>query len=121
MRYPALDRLLALRIPTLVVIGSRDPLMPGPPRIQEVAGRTDNRVLLVVIDGAAHATNFSHPGELANVIRLFMADQEIRDVPTHPATPCPTRSIAVSTFLRRHAWLAPTGPINQVIGEAGES
>ena len=26
-----------------------------------------------------HAINFSHPGELANVIRLFMADQPIAD------------------------------------------
>jgi len=83
-RYPALDRLLALRIPTLVVVGSADPLMPEPPRVREVAGRTDNHVLLVVIHGAAHAINFSHPGELANVIRQFMADEPIRDDPNSP-------------------------------------
>ena len=40
-QYPSLDRLLALRIPTLAVIGNRDPLMPGPARIEEVAGQTD--------------------------------------------------------------------------------
>jgi len=83
-RYPSLDRLLALRIPTLVVLGSRDPLMPGPERVREIAQKTDNHVLVVVIEGAAHAINFSNPGELANVIRLFMADKPIVDDPQSP-------------------------------------
>ncbi|WP_394252282.1 alpha/beta fold hydrolase [Arthrobacter pityocampae] len=83
-RYPSLDRLLALRIPTLVVIGDRDPLMPSPARVAEVAGRTDNHVLVVIIEGAAHAINFSNPGELAHVIRQFMADQPIVDDPDEP-------------------------------------
>ena len=83
-RYPSLDRLLALRIPTIVVIGNRDPLMPGPDRVREVAQKTDNHVLVVVIEGAAHAINFSNPGELANVIRLFMTDKPIVDDPQSP-------------------------------------
>jgi pimeloyl-ACP methyl ester carboxylesterase len=83
-RYPSLERLLALQIPTLVVIGDRDPLMPTPARVKEVASRTDNHVLLVMIEGAAHAINFSHPGELANIIRLFMADKPIVDDPDSP-------------------------------------
>ncbi|GAA2039345.1 alpha/beta fold hydrolase [Terrabacter terrae] len=83
-RYPALDRLLALHIPTLVVLGSEDPLMPAPPRVKEVASRFETRVVLVVIDGAAHAVNFSHPGELANVTRRFMADLPIEDDPEAP-------------------------------------
>jgi len=83
-KYPSLERLLALRIPTLAVIGTRDPLMPGPARVEEVASQTDNHVSVVAIDGAAHAINFSHPGELANVIRLFMADQPIVDDPDSP-------------------------------------
>ena len=83
-QYPSLDRLLALRVPTLAVLGDRDPLMPKPSRIQEVASRTANSVVLAVIEGAAHAINFSHPGELANVIRLFMADQPIVDDPDSP-------------------------------------
>ncbi|MEF2976788.1 alpha/beta fold hydrolase [Subtercola sp. YIM 133946] len=83
-RYPSLDRLLALQVPTLVVIGDRDPLMPDADRIREIAGRTENRVLLVVMEGAAHAINFSNPGELANVARLFMADQRIVDDPESP-------------------------------------
>jgi pimeloyl-ACP methyl ester carboxylesterase len=79
-QYPALDRLLAVRVPTLAVLGSRDPLMPSPDRVQEIARQDDNHVLLVVLEGAAHAINFSHPSELANVIRLFMADKPIVDV-----------------------------------------
>ena len=64
----------------------RRPGRPGPAdaqpsRVQEVASRTTNAVVLAVIEGAAHAINFSHPGELANVIRLFMADQPIVDDP----------------------------------------
>jgi pimeloyl-ACP methyl ester carboxylesterase len=83
-QFPSLDRLLELQVPTLVVLGRSDPLMPGAGRIKEVAGRTANSVLLVVIDGAAHAINFSHPGELANVIRQFMSDQPIVDDPDSP-------------------------------------
>jgi pimeloyl-ACP methyl ester carboxylesterase len=83
-QYPALERLLALRIPTLAVLGVRDPLMPPAQRVREVASQTDNHVSVVIIEGAAHAINFSHPGELANVIRLFMADQPIVDDPDSP-------------------------------------
>ncbi len=82
--YPSLKRLLELQIPTLVVIGERDPLLPGPARIQEVANQTDSHVLVVLLEGAAHAINFSHPGELANIIRLFMHDKPIRDDPRFP-------------------------------------
>ena len=46
----------------------------------------EHRTLFVVIDGAAHAINFSHPGELANVIRLFMSDQPIVDDPASRGT-----------------------------------
>ena len=83
-QYPSLERLLALQIPTLVVIGDRDPLMPGSARVQEVASQTDNHVLVVMIEGAAHAINFSHPGELSHLIRLFMADRPIVDDPDSP-------------------------------------
>jgi pimeloyl-ACP methyl ester carboxylesterase len=83
-QYPSLKRLLDLRVPTLVVLGDRDPLMPSPARIQEVAAQSDNHVLLVVIEGAAHAINFSHPGELSHVIRLFMEDKPIVDDPNSP-------------------------------------
>ena len=83
-RFPALDRLLEMEVPTVAVLGSRDPLMPLPPRVREVASRTESHALLVVIEGAAHAINFSHPGELANVIRLFMQDRRVVDDPDSP-------------------------------------
>ncbi|MDQ7991689.1 MAG: alpha/beta hydrolase [Propionicimonas sp.] len=83
-RYPALQRLLDLQVPTLAVVGSHDPLMPGPQRTLEVARQTGEHVSIVVIDGAAHAINFSHPGELANVIRQFMTDRPIVDDPDSP-------------------------------------
>lgn len=83
-QYPSLNRLLELDIPTLVVLGDRDPLMPGPDRVREIASQTESQVLLVVIEGAAHAINFSHPGELAHIIRLFMADRPIVDDPDSP-------------------------------------
>ncbi|NQX33645.1 alpha/beta fold hydrolase [Herbiconiux sp. VKM Ac-2851] len=82
--FPMVERMTALHIPTLVVIGDRDPLMPGPARVRELSRRTDNHILLVVIEGAAHAINFSHPDELAHVIRLFMADRPIVDDPASP-------------------------------------
>lgn len=105
-KYPSLDRLLALRIPTLVVIGNRDPLMPGPARVEEVASQTDNHVSVVVIDGAAHAINFSHPGELANVIRLFMADKPIVDDPDSPGH-------ATAYEIHRGVHLPPHKPLDK--------
>lgn len=80
-QYPSVERLLQLTVPTLVVLGTRDPLLPGPARIKEVASQDENHVLIVVLDGAAHAINYSHPRELAHIIRLFMDDKPIVDVP----------------------------------------
>ena len=83
-QYPSLQRLLELKVPTLVVIGTRDPLLPGPARIKEVASQDENHVLLVVLEGAAHAINFSHPKELSHIIRLFMDDRPIVSIPDSP-------------------------------------
>ena len=83
-QYPSLQRLLELRIPTLVVLGARDPLLPHAHRIDEVASQTDSHVLVVMIEDAAHAINFSHPRELAHVVRLFMEHRPIVNDPTWP-------------------------------------
>lgn len=83
-QYPSLQRLLAIRIPTLVVLGEKDPLLPHAHRIDEVASQTDSHVLVVLLEGAAHAINFSHPDQLAHVIRLFMDDKPIVNDPTWP-------------------------------------
>ena len=83
-RFPSLERLLESPVPSLAVLGSRDPLLPGVPRVLEVAGRTPEHVSLVVILGAAHAVNFSHPGELAHAISSWLEDEEIVDAPDEP-------------------------------------
>jgi pimeloyl-ACP methyl ester carboxylesterase len=83
-QYPSLQRLLEMRIPTLVVLGDRDPLLPGSHRINEIASQTDSHVLVVLLEGAAHAINFSHPDQLAHVIRLFMDDQPLVNDPAWP-------------------------------------
>ncbi|MFF2276540.1 alpha/beta fold hydrolase [Agromyces sp. NPDC058126] len=83
-RYPTLERLLALPVPILAVIGDRDPLMPDPKRVHEVVAHADADVTVVVMEGAAHAINFSHPGELAHIIRQYMADEPITDDPDSP-------------------------------------
>ena len=80
-QYPSLQRLLEMQIPTLVVLGERDPLLPGTHRINEIASQTDTHVLVVLLEGAAHAINFSHPDELAHIIRLFMDDRADREQP----------------------------------------
>ncbi|WP_426622954.1 alpha/beta fold hydrolase [Leifsonia sp. McL0607] len=87
--YPSLERLLELSVPTLVVIGDRDPLMPDPERVRAIAAETDNHVLIVRLEGAAHAINFSEPDELARLIKRFMADRPIADGADPEA---PTRS-----------------------------
>jgi pimeloyl-ACP methyl ester carboxylesterase len=82
--FPSLERLLHAPVPALAVLGSRDPLMPGPSRVIEVARMSPEHVTVVVIHGAAHAINFSHPGELANVISSWLDGREIVDDPDQP-------------------------------------
>lgn len=83
-QYPSLERLLEMHIPTLVVLGQRDPLLPHAHRIDEIARQIDSRVLIVLLQGAAHAINFSHPDQLAHVIRLFMDDRPMANDPEWP-------------------------------------
>lgn len=82
--FPAFDRLLEIPVPTLVVLGSRDPLLPGHERVVQVARQMPGHVTVVTITGAAHAVNFSHPGELAHVITSWLDDVEIVDDPDEP-------------------------------------
>jgi pimeloyl-ACP methyl ester carboxylesterase len=80
-RYAALDRLHEHHAPTLVVAGDRDPLLPDRARIVAVAAELPSHTTVVVIEGAAHAINFSHPGELAHVISAWLDGAEITDDP----------------------------------------
>ena len=83
-RFPSLERLLHTPVPSLAVLGGRDPLMPPPHRVREVGRLAPSHVTVVLIEGAAHAINFSHPGELANVIQSWLDGREIRDDPDQP-------------------------------------
>lgn len=83
-RFPSLERLLRTPVPSLAVLGSRDPMMPPPTRVWEVGSLAPEHVSVALIEGAAHAMNFSHPGELANVISSWLDGREIVDDPTQP-------------------------------------
>ncbi len=73
-RFPSLERLLRTPIPTLAVLGVRDPLMPSPGRVREVARLAPEHLTVAIVDEAAHAVNFSHPMELAGVIGVWLDD-----------------------------------------------
>ena len=83
-QYASLDRLLELDIPTLAVVGDRDPLLPAPGQLRRVAGESTTSAIVVVVEGAAHALNFSHPEQLATIIRRFLADEPLPDAPATP-------------------------------------
>ena len=84
VRFPSLERILRTPVRTLAVIGSRDPLMPPPRRVREIGRLASPHLSIAVIDGAAHAMNFSHPGELAHVIGCWLDHREITDDPDEP-------------------------------------
>jgi len=84
MRFPSLERLVRTPVPALAILGSRDPLMPPPHRVREVGDLVPDHVTVALIEGAAHAINFSHPGELAHVISSWLEGREIVDDPDLP-------------------------------------
>ena len=84
VRFPSLERILRTPVRTLAVIGTRDPLMPPLWRVREIGRLAPPHLTIAVIDGAAHAMNFSHPGELAHVIGSWLDHREITDDPDEP-------------------------------------
>lgn len=73
-RFPAVERLLAMQVPTLAVLGQRDPLLPKQSRIDEVTAMSSGTTSVVRLHRAAHATNYSHPQPLAEAVRRFVLD-----------------------------------------------
>ncbi len=65
------DKLARLEVPTLVVRGARDPIVPQ--RWAEEAVRLLPRGRLIVVPGAAHTMCFTSPDALARVVRHFVA------------------------------------------------
>jgi pimeloyl-ACP methyl ester carboxylesterase len=66
------DKLPRLAVPTLIVRGSRDPIVPQ--RWAEDAARLLPRGRLVVVPDAAHTMTFTSPDALADVVRAFIAE-----------------------------------------------
>ena len=79
MRFPSLERLLRVKVPTLAVIGTRDPMMPPPWRVRELGRLAPEGLDVAVIRGAAHAMNFSHPDELARLVQRWLDDADLTD------------------------------------------
>ncbi len=71
-QFPSLERLLHTPVPTLAVLGGRDPLMPTPSRVREVARLAPEHVTVALVEEAAHAVNFSHPAALAQAIEAWL-------------------------------------------------
>jgi pimeloyl-ACP methyl ester carboxylesterase len=83
--FPSLERLLHTPVPTLAVLGGRDPLMPAPSRVHEVARLAPEHVTVALVERAAHAVNFSHPRELAEVIGAWLDGVLLSDGSRLPA------------------------------------
>jgi 2-hydroxy-6-oxonona-2,4-dienedioate hydrolase len=65
------EMLPQMRLPTLVVRGARDPIVPQ--RWAEEAVRLLPEGHLEVIPGAGHAVNYNSPAKLARLVRKFLA------------------------------------------------
>jgi pimeloyl-ACP methyl ester carboxylesterase len=78
-RYPTLDRLPNLVVPTLVIAGARDPLV----RIDRVHHLASMPHVDAVKVPGAHALNFSAPELIAELIEAHLADQPLA-APTGP-------------------------------------
>ena len=75
VHFPTIERLIELEIPTLIVVGVKDPLI-SKERITSALDVLPN-LTLVFHKGAAHAVNYSHPEELASVVRDFIEGKPI--------------------------------------------
>ena len=70
--FPSLERLVHVPVPTLVVLGGRDPLLPPAARVRDVARLAPEDLAVVLVERAAHAVNFSHPDELAGAVGAWL-------------------------------------------------
>ena len=70
--FPSLEHLVRTPVPTLAVLGGRDPLVPSAARVREVARLAPEHLSVALVERAAHAVNFSHPAELAGAIEAWL-------------------------------------------------
>ena len=73
-RYPTLERLPNLVMPTLVVAGTRDPLV-NHDRLPVLSALPHVQVVRMA---GAHALNFNHGEPMADLIETFMADRSLQ-------------------------------------------
>lgn len=66
------EHLPHVHVPTLVVRGSRDPIVPQD-WVEKVNSLLPNSQL-VVVQGAGHAVNFNSPDKLVRLVRSFLQD-----------------------------------------------
>jgi len=66
------EHLPHVHVPTLVVRGSRDPIVPQD-WVEKVNLLLPNSQL-VVVQGAGHAVNFNSPDRLVQLVRSFLQD-----------------------------------------------
>ncbi len=77
LRVPVEEHLRRVAVPTLVVRGGRDPIVPQ--RWAEEVARLLPCGRLVVVPGAPHAVNYSAPEALARAIRPFLDEAARHD------------------------------------------
>jgi pimeloyl-ACP methyl ester carboxylesterase len=79
MRDRIEDKLPRVRAPTLVVRGSRDPVVPRAWAERVARSLPDGR--LAVVEGGTHTLNYADPDRLAAVVRTFLLSGEARRAP----------------------------------------
>ncbi len=78
-RFPTFQALIEVDKPLLAVLGVRDPLLPPAERIKEIVRQMQvEQLTIAVLKDAAHAINYSHPRETADLIRGFVRGEELR-------------------------------------------
>lgn len=83
-RFPSFETLHGLNVPLLVVLGTRDPLLPSARWIRTIADGLPSETTVAVIKGAAHAINYSHPRELSAIVRQYLRDEPVIGLPSDP-------------------------------------
>jgi pimeloyl-ACP methyl ester carboxylesterase len=80
-RFPTRERLARVPVPSVVVVGTRDPLVSRR-RITAMAQSAPNIQDVCAID-AAHAINFSRPDVLARIIDAYLRGEPMMDLRAH--------------------------------------
>jgi pimeloyl-ACP methyl ester carboxylesterase len=79
--FPTVERLVAVPVPCLLVVGLRDPLISRP-RLTALARSAQNIHDVCDLD-AAHAINYSRPEALARIIDTYLRGEPLAEVRAH--------------------------------------